>query len=82
MRQDIIIKKEDYLIITEDEYIDKLKVEYRRTSFSTYDQFRPYLHIQVGEYDDFNLYIEIDDYQAEKLLKQLQEQVNKVRFNY
>jgi hypothetical protein len=82
MRNDIKIRESDYLETTEDNYINKLKIDYHRTSFSTYDSYKPYLHIQVGEYDDFNLYVEVDEYQMEKIIKQLQEQLNKVKYGF
>lgn len=82
MQQEIIIRKNQYFQSTEEENIDKLKIEYYRTKFSTYDPSKPYLHIQVGEYDDFNFYLEMDEYQMERLIKQLEEQVRKVRYGY
>lgn len=80
MEQKIIIRKDQYLTYLEDETIDKLKVDYCHTSFSTYDTSRPYLHIQVGDYDEFNLYVEMSEYKMENLIKQLEEQLKKVRY--
>jgi hypothetical protein len=82
LQQEIIIRKDQYFKTNEDENIDKLKIEYLNTKFSTYERLRPYLHIQVGEFDEFNFYLEMDEWQMEKLIKQLQEQVYKVRYNY
>jgi|GEM_PF-6823748 len=82
MQQEIIIRKNHYQTYLEDDTIDKLKVDYERTSFSTYDPSRNYLHIQVGEYDDFNLYVEMDEWRIEKLIKQLEEQLKKVKYGF
>jgi parvulin-like peptidyl-prolyl isomerase len=82
MNQEIIIRKENYIHSNEEEDINKLKVEYLRTKFSTYERSREYLHIQIGEFDEFNFYLELNEYQMEDLIKQLQEQVKKVRYNY
>lgn len=84
MEQKIIIRRDQYLTYLEDETIDKLKVDYRNTSFSTYDSSKPYLHIQVGDYSEFNLYVEMSEHKMEQLIKQLEEQLKeqlrKVRY--
>lgn len=82
MQQKIIIKRHQYFDSLEEENIDKLQIEYRNTSFSTYDKRRPYLHIQVDGFDGFNFYLEMDTYQMERLIKQLEEQVSKVRYGF
>lgn len=82
MRNDIIIRKEDYFESTEDHSIDKLKVSYHTTKFSTYDRSRPYLHVQVGEYDEFNFFLELDEYRMEKLIERLKEELKRVKYGF
>jgi hypothetical protein len=77
MSQEIIIKREQYYTETEDENISKLKMDFRKTHFSTYDTYRNYLHIQVGEYDDFNFYLEMSPREAEEFFLKLAEQARK-----
>lgn len=82
MEHRIIIRKSDYIENTEEDYVDKLKIDFHRTSFSTYDPFKTYLHVQVGDYNEFNLYVEMDECQMEKLIKQLQEQITKAKYGF
>lgn len=82
MEQEIIIKRDQYYIETEDDSISKLKMDYRNMHFSTYDTFRNYFHIQVGEYDDFNLYLEMSPFQAEKMFLELAEKAGKLARGY
>jgi hypothetical protein len=74
MEQKIIIKRSQYITETEDETISKLEMDFHLTHFSTYDTFREYLHIQVGEYDDFNFYLEMSPKEAETFFLKLAEQ--------
>ncbi|CAM3734813.1 hypothetical protein [Mesobacillus zeae] len=78
MEQEIIVKRNDYYTETEDRNISKLKIDFRNMHFSTYDTFRNYLHIQVGEYDDLNFYLEISPYEAEEMFLELAEKAGKI----
>jgi hypothetical protein len=82
MEQQIIITRKQYVTETEDENISKLKMDFRDMHFSTYDPFRKYLHIQVGEYDDFNFYLEMSSYEAEKMFLALAKKVGKMARGY
>ncbi len=79
MKQEIIIRKDDYITNTEDEYTNRLKMAYEHTHFSTYEKWKDYLHIQVNNYDGFNLYLEMNPWEAEKLFLELADQARKLR---
>lgn len=79
LQQKIIIKKEDYITNTEKDYINRLKAEFTHTHFSTYEKYRDYLHIEVDGYDGFNLHIEMNPWEAEKMFLDLAEQARKIR---
>ncbi|PAV30279.1 hypothetical protein CIL05_07365 [Virgibacillus profundi] len=78
MNQEIIIKREQYYTETEEKNISKLQMEFRHMHFSTYDAYRNYLHVRVGEYDDFNFYLEMSPREAEKLFLKLAEKAGNV----
>jgi hypothetical protein len=82
MEQKIIIKRNQYFTATEDENISKLEMDFRDMHFSTYDPFKKYFHIQVGEYNDFNFYLEISPYEAEKMFLELAEKAGKIARGY
>lgn len=82
MEQKLIIKREHYMTETEEESISKLKMDFMNTHFSTYETFRNYFHLQVGEYNDFNFYIEMSPYQAEKMFLELAEKAGKLARGY
>ena len=82
MEQKIIITRDQYCVETEEDTFTKLEMDFRDTHFSTYDSFRKYLHIQVGEYDDFNFYLEMSPYQAEKMFLELAEKAGKLARGY
>lgn len=82
MEQEIIIKKDQYYIETEEDSISKLKMDFRNMHFSTYDNFKNYFHIQVGEYNDFNFYLEVSPYEAEKIFLELAKKAGKLARGY
>lgn len=82
MEQTIIIKRKQYYTETEEESISKLKMDFHNTHFSTYDTFRNYLHIQVGEYDDFNFFLEISPAEAERLFLELAQKARKMHLGF
>lgn len=79
MQHKIIIRKDDYITNTEDDYINKLKATYKHTHFSTYEKYRDYLHIEINGFDGFNLYLEMNPWEAEKLFLELADQARKLK---
>ena len=83
MEQKLIIKREKYYESYEDKpSISNLKMDYRKTHFSTYEEWRNYLHIEVNGYDGFNFYLELTPREAEELFTELAEKARKVNRGY
>lgn len=78
MEQKTIIKREQYYTETETDNISELKLDFSKTHFSTYDTWRNYLHIQVGQYNDFNFYLEMSPIEAEKMFLELAEKARRI----
>ena len=83
MEQKLIIKREDYYEYYEDRVdISNLKMDYRNTHLGIYDEWRKYLHIEVNDYNGFNLYLEMQPWEAEKLFMELAEKARKLNRGY
>lgn len=79
MENNIKIRREDYYVTHEnDNSENKLKMDYRHTTFGTYEAWKEYLHIQVGDYNGFNLYLEMKPWEAEKVFLELAEKAKKL----
>lgn len=70
MEQQIIIRKEQSI---------QTDIEYTKRSFSQFDKEKNYLHINNG---DFNLYIEMNEFQIEDMLRDIQKQIKKVKYKH
>ncbi|MGG2091349.1 hypothetical protein AB1283_01105 [Bacillus sp. S13(2024)] len=75
MEQTLIIRNYDKN--KEDNNI--LKMDYTHKHFSTYEKFDNYLHIQLGNYNDLNIYIQMNPYEAERVLEDLLKKVKELK---
>ncbi|PHA03007.1 hypothetical protein COE51_01300 [Bacillus pseudomycoides] len=75
MEQRIIIRKGNKF--KDEENI--LKLDYKHAHFSTYENFDNYLHIQLGNYNDLNVYVQMSPYEAERVLEDLLEKVRELK---